>query len=128
MVTIDTSATLLFACFTYLVISSRWYRWNSFRWLKSFGVAELYFGSEYCTCNMYPIIVGCALQRFPRIKGFVSFFLFLPEVVGDTLGVFSLEAIALTLLFSLLLVRYSGWLDKILLGVFYWAKHAFVLL
>jgi hypothetical protein len=75
-----------------------------------------------------PVVIGRTLQRFSGTDRFVKLLLFLPEVIGDLQGVFSLDSITLALLFSLLLMGDLRGFHKILLRMLDWTEHAFVLL
>ncbi len=77
---------------------------------------------------MDPIVISCPLQWLSRIDGFVHLFLLLAIKVRHLLSSFTLNAITLALLLSLLLMRRFWWLDKVMFGLFNWTEHTFVLL
>ena len=77
---------------------------------------------------MDPVVICSTLQWFSRVDGLIKLLLFLPKVIGDLQSVLSFDSITFALFFGLLLVGDLWGLHKILLGMFHWAEHAFVLL
>lgn len=91
-----------FAGFASLIVSRRSNRRNTLRWFQGFCVAEFYFRSPDSARNMDPIVVGCPFQWFPWIDGSTHFFLFLPIIIGNLLGIFTLDAVFLAFLLCFL--------------------------
>jgi hypothetical protein len=77
---------------------------------------------------MHPVVIHSTLQWLSGVGRLVPFFLLLPEVVGSSLGIFSLQSVPFAVLVILLLAQVFGWLSEVMLSEFYRAENAFILL
>lgn len=103
-------------------------RGNSFSRTQRLCATELDLRCPDRACDVHPIVIGRALQGLARVDRPIHLLLLLAVKVGRFLRIFALHSVSFSFLLRFLLVRDFRRLDKVMVGILMWAKHALVVL
>lgn len=111
-----------------LLIPCLWNRWDAFRAVKSLRTYEFDFWCPDSTCDVDPIVVGCALKGLAWELRSVHLHLSPAVEFGSLSCHFAVHALLFTVLLRLLLMGAFRWFNEVVFRRLHRAQRALVIL